>query len=153
MDQLDKLESILKKGYFILYQMSAAEYESIQININTASYLEQWIGQLKALEKLNLDLKRVSVPSEILKILDSNESPDLFYRKKLEEIMLMNQKSFGKVVSLKALQKSIKESIQVYFSFFLGDPIFLSFNGLLDTSDLEFLNPADNGVIPSFFED
>ena len=152
MDQLDKLESILKKGYFILYQMSAAEYESRQININTASYLEQWIGQLKALEKLNLDLKGVSVPSEILKILDSNESPDLFYRKKLLEIMLMNQKSFGKVVSLKALQKSIKESIHVYF-FFLGDPIFLSFNGLLDTSDLEFLNPADNGVIPSFFED
>jgi hypothetical protein len=110
MDQLDKLESILKKGYFILYQMSAAEYESPTVpNINTASYLEQWIGQLSALE--SLDLEGITVPSEILKVLDSNENPTVFFKKKLQDVLLINQKSYGKVVALKKLQTAIKESI------------------------------------------
>jgi hypothetical protein len=109
MDQLDKLESILKKGYFILYQMSAAEYESPTLNVNTASYLEQWIGQLSALE--SLDLEGISVPSEMLKVLDSNENPIVFFKKALSDVLLMNQKSYGKVVALKKLQTAINESI------------------------------------------
>ena len=69
------------------------------------------MSQIKSLESLIPCTKEIYIPLEMIELVDKGKSPDLWISQSLENVVVQNQKSLGRALSLKALQERLAQGI------------------------------------------